>query len=127
MEATIAICIILLVICVLSVRSYIKKVKNGCCGAEGDEVKRIRPQEKETSHYTHAYQIEIEGMHCKNCALRIENAFHAQDTYYATVNLKGKNAVVYAKMPVSEEDLKQIVRRAGYQVTGVQMLNPEKT
>lgn len=117
--STVVICILLGLICIFAVRSYIKKLKSGCCGSGGDAEKKIRPADKNISHYPYAYQIGIEGMHCKNCALRIENAFHEREGYLAAVNFRQNTAVVRAKHPVSEQDVRQIVQRAGYQVTNV--------
>lgn len=117
--ATAVICIILVVICIFSVKGYLKKLHNGCCGAGGDSVKKNGAEDKDISHYPYQYTLSIEGMTCKNCASRIENAFHAQEGYYAKVNLKKKEAVVHAKKAADEFDLKQIVTRAGYEVTNV--------
>lgn len=119
---TAIICIVLIVICVIAVRSYCKKLKNGCCGAGGDAVKRIRPADKEAEHYPYSCRIGIDGMTCKNCALRVENAFHEREGFYAQVHLKEHCAVVYMKTPVPEPELRQIVQRAGYSVTGIQEL-----
>lgn len=96
---TAIICIVLIVICVIAVRSYCKKLKNGCCGAGGDVVKRIRPADKEAEHYPYSCRIGIDGMTCKNCALRVENAFHEREGFYAQVHLKEHCAVVYMKAP----------------------------
>ncbi|MBU9725033.1 heavy-metal-associated domain-containing protein [Diplocloster modestus] len=114
------ICIALVLICIFSVRSYLKKLKNGCCGAGGDELKRIRPADKDTAHYSYARKIGIEGMSCKNCAMRIENAFHELDGFYAEVNLKQQYAIVYMKQEETDEDIKRVVRRAGYHVTSLE-------
>lgn len=119
--ATIIICIILVGICALGVKSYIGKLSHGCCGAGGDTVKRERPKDSELSHYPYVYHMEIEGMTCKNCAARIENAFHAAEggSFYAKVNLKKKTAEIYAKEETSEEELRRIVIRNGYSVVSV--------
>lgn len=114
------ICIALVLICIFAVRSYLKKLKNGCCGAGGVELKRIRPADKDTSHYPYAKKIGIEGMSCKNCAMRIENAFHEMDGFYAEVNLKQKYAIVYMKEKETDDDLKRVIQRSGYRVTSIE-------
>ena len=73
---TVIICAVLALIAALAIRSYVKKLQNGCCGAGGDSEKRLRPPDRELSHYPYAWRIKIDGMSCKRCALRIENAFH---------------------------------------------------
>lgn len=118
--STAAICAVIVIICILAVFSYIKKLKSGCCGAGGDTVKRVKPQDRDASHYPYARRVSIEGMHCKNCAQRIENAFNAQADCMAEVNLGKKCAVVRSKSPLSDEAIKQTVWHAGYQATAVE-------
>ena len=48
---TVIICLVLLVIVIFAVRSYLKKLKSGCCGSGGDEVKRVRPADRDVYHY----------------------------------------------------------------------------
>ncbi len=117
---TAAICLVLLMIVVFSVRSYLKKLKSGCCGAGGDEVKRVRPADRDASHYSYARLVRIEGMHCQNCARRVENAFNSQEGFYAKVDLAKKTALVRTKVPVSDQQLKQVVRRLGYSPVAVE-------
>ena len=102
-------------ICIFAVISYRKKLKNGCCGGGGDEVKHVKPQDTNVNDYDHVYRMDIEGMHCKNCAMRIENAFNEQPDCMAKVDLAGKFARIYTKKPVEEVVLKQTVWHAGYE------------
>ena len=104
----------------LAVRSYVKKLRNGCCGAGGDSEKRLRPPDRELSHYPYAWRIRIDGMSCKRCALRIENAFHEKDGFYAKVSLKNKEAIVYTKSKASKQELTGIVERAGYRLLSLE-------
>ncbi|MCJ7836188.1 heavy-metal-associated domain-containing protein [Cuneatibacter sp. NSJ-177] len=112
--STVIICAALVLICVFSVRSYLKKMKHGCCGAGGYDEKKIRPKDRELSHYSYARRIQIEGMSCKNCAIRIANAFHERDGFYAEVNQKEGFALVRMKKRVSDEELRKIIAQAGY-------------
>ncbi len=120
MAPTIVICVVLGVICVLGVRSYLKKLKTGCCGSGGDEVKRVRPVDSDKSHYPYAKVVRIEGMHCQNCVKRVENAFHSQDGFYTKVDLAKGTALVRSKREVSDQELKQIVRKLGYSPVSVE-------
>lgn len=113
--STVIICVVLALICALGIRSYIKKLKNGCCGTGGDEVKRVRPSDKDEEHYAYVRRIVIEGMHCRNCALRIENAFNQREGFYATVDWKRGYALVRTKHPVEDDELRQVVLRCGYE------------
>ena len=119
--ATVIICIILLVICIFGVKSYAGKLSHGCCGGASDAVKRKKPQDEDISHYPYSYVIEIDGMTCKNCAARIENAFNTDDSgnYYAKVNLGTKKAFVHTKHVTPETELGRIVARTGYTAVNV--------
>ena len=116
---TAIICIVLVVICIIGIRSYCKKLKSGCCGAGGDEVKRVKPADKDITNYAYTYQIKIEGMTCRNCAMRIENMFNEQEGFYAKVNLKKKLAEVHSKQEVPQGDLKRMVLQIGYQPVSI--------
>lgn len=112
--STVIICVVLAAVCIFAVRSYVKKLKHGCCGSGGDAVRRIRPRDRDAGHYPYACRIHIDGMSCKNCALRVENAFHEREGYLAEVQLQQNCALIRMKQPVPEEELKEIIRRAGY-------------
>lgn len=113
---------IIVVLAALGVRSLIKNTKQGCCGSGGDAVKKIRVSDKNTANYAHSYVVSIEGMSCKNCQTRVENAFNEKDGCYAKVDLKKKQATVYVKGDATEADITEIVNRAGYEVTDVEQL-----
>ena len=78
-------------------------------------MKHVKPQDTNVNDYDHVYRMDIEGMHCKNCAMRIENAFNEQTDCMAKVDLAGKFARIYTKKPVEEVVLKQTVWHAGYE------------
>lgn len=122
MAVTVVICVVLGLVCVLGVRSYLKKLKSGCCGAGGDEVKRVRPLDRNVSHYPYVKVVRIDGMHCQNCAKRIENAFNTQDGFFAKVDLAKQRAIVRSKREVPDRELKQVVRNVGYSPVNVEDL-----
>ena len=101
-------------------KAHLKKLKTGCCGSGGDEVKRVRPVDRDRSHYPCAKVVRIEGMHCQNCARRVENAFNAKEGFYAKVDLGKKTALVRSKREVPDEELKQVVRSLGYSPVAVE-------
>lgn len=122
MAVTVVICVVLGLVCVLGVRSYLKKLKSGCCGSGGDEVKRVRPLDRNVNHYPYVKVVQIDGMHCQNCAKRIENAFNTQDGFFAKVNLAKQRAIVRSKREVPDRELKQAVRNVGYSPVTVEDL-----
>lgn len=110
---------VLILICVFAVKSYCKKLKQGCCGGGGDQVQKTGPADRDLSHYPYTYQIEIDGMTCKNCEARMENALNRQEGYYAEVSLKKKGGILHAKEPVSRDDIRVLVAKTGYTLAGM--------
>lgn len=103
---------LLIVICIFSIKSYIKKLTHGCCGTGADEEK-ISDALPTPSEYTHQYTVQIGGMTCKNCAARIQNAF-ARKGLCATIDLKSGIAIIYANAIVSDLTIRQTVIGLGY-------------
>lgn len=120
--ANIMICVVIVLICVLGIYSYVKKLSHGCCGGSSDTVKRRKPEDTDLSHYPLCYELEIDGMTCKNCAARIENAFNSTGDYYAVVNLNKKTGTIRAKTETPETELRRLVAKCGYSVVGVKDL-----
>lgn len=116
---TAIICLILLMICIFAVKSYIKKLRNGCCGGGSDIEKKIKPLDADESHYRYKYIIGVDGMSCRNCAAHVENAFNTQEGYLAKVSLRKKSAEVLTKEPMQEADFRRMITKAGYDLTGV--------
>ena len=117
--STAIICLVLVLICVLGVRSYLKKLHTGCCGSGDEPVKRIGPQDRNPSHYPYGKVLQIEGMHCQNCAARVENAFHREEGVLARVQLGKGKAVVLSKREIPDATLKETVRCLGYRVVEI--------
>ena len=116
----ILICTVLAALCVYAGISYGKKLKSGCCGSSGGGERRVQPSDRDLSHYAFAYQVDIQGMHCKNCATQIENAYNRKEGFWAQVDFKQNRALVRTKRPGSENELRQIVWQAGYSAGSVQ-------
>lgn len=121
--ATGIICIILIVICVLAVKSYAKKLTHGCCGGGDVAVKRVKPADGNSSHYPYTYEIQIEGMTCNNCRIRVENIFNSRDGVLAKVSLRKKSAVVRTKKPMKSDELKSMIEDIGYLAVKIENAN----
>jgi len=119
--STAIIIMIIIVICIYSIKSYLKKLSHGCCGGESDEpVKRIQPKDSHIKNYSFCETMTIEGMTCQNCQRRIENAFNECDGFYMKVNLKKHSAKLYTKEKVKHEDIKSKVAALGYRVSHIE-------
>ena len=116
--ATAIICLILIAIAVYTVRSYTKKLNQGCCGG-GDTPTRTPVADKHADHYPYHCVLSIRGMTCDHCAARVENALNALDGTWATVHLSKNEAEVRLKAPMDENLLRRTVAAAGYTVTDV--------
>ena len=63
--------------------------------------------------------IDIEGMSCAHCAKHVTEALNAIDGVKAEVSLENKNAKVSLLKEVSDDELKEAVVKAGYEVKGI--------
>lgn len=64
--------------------------------------------------------IFVEGMTCNNCVRHVEEALREiNGVKSAKVDLKGKKALVELAHDVSDEDIKNAIVDAGYEVTGI--------
>lgn len=117
--ATAIIIILLILICIFSVKSYMKKLAHGCCGTGGDEEKTSEIK-SDLSEYKYKCTVKIGGMSCKNCAARIENAFNRKDGLHADVNFKSGTAEIYSNTDVTEFTIRQTVVGLGYSVERIE-------
>lgn len=117
MLANVLIVAIIAVAVVYVVHNYIRKGGHGdCCGDTDGNVKLKGPRDRDVSHYTHAYSVDVTGMSCENCAHKVANAFNGQDGMYAEVSLEDGKALVRTKTAVDDDQLRSIVRNVGYGV-----------
>ena len=108
---------ILLVVLILAVLRAKKHFKGGgCCGSGSNT---IRDKKSLTAPKIGEKVMTIEGMHCENCEIRVENALNRLDHVACKVSWKKKNAVISYSEEVSDEMLKETVERLGYQVTQI--------
>ena len=63
--------------------------------------------------------IDIEGMSCAHCVKHVTEALNAIDGVKAEVSLENKNAKVSLLKEVSDDELKEAVVKAGYEVKGI--------
>lgn len=118
MLATVLIALALAAIVVYAVVSYRKKLTQGCCGGASDVPReKADRHKKDLSAYPYHCTLTIEGMHCQNCAARIENSFNSREDMQARVHLDKQQAAVWCTQAPDEGLLRQIVARAGYHVT----------
>jgi len=67
-----------------------------------------------TLRRTETYKLEIAGMTCTSCAMRVEKKLNKIDGVSASVNYATEKAIVEAPETVSVDDLIETVKRTGY-------------
>ena len=111
--STAIICAVLIVIAIIGIKSYAKKLTSGCCGASSQpSVKKMKVKDK--SHYPYSRLLKVDGMSCGNCASHVENALNSLEGVWAQVDLEKGEALVRMKQEYGNNELKQAVKDAGY-------------
>lgn len=115
--ANIIIIAILAIFIVIGIRSSIKHFKGegGCCGG-GSSVKKKR---KKLKSVIAKKTFIVEGMSCEHCKNRVETCINELDGVAAKVNLKKKEAVVSFEKEISDEQIKAVIEKAGYEVVEI--------
>ena len=104
---------IIVVCAILSIRKRIK-YGSSCCGTHDATPAKIRVRDKNKAHYPYTYTLIVDGMHCSNCARRVENALNSKEGVWAKVNLENKSVLMRAKSQLKWEDLSPIISAEGY-------------
>lgn len=106
--------LVILVAAVLRVKKHFKG--GGCCGSGGNT---IRDKKTLTEPKIGEKLMVIQGMHCENCEIRVENALNRLEGVLCKVDLKKKTAAVSFSREIPDELLKETVEKMGYTVTEI--------
>lgn len=109
----------LVIIAIISVKTYLRNLAQGCCGTGGGKESKIKVDKSDVSEYKYRYTVEISGMTCKNCSMRIENVFNRKDGILADVSLDEGSGIIYSKDPLTEFSIRQTIVGLGYSVGGI--------
>lgn len=107
---------ILAVLLVNAIRSSLKHFKGegGCCGG-GDE----KVTKKRLKNVVAQKVVKIEGMTCEHCKSRVESYIATIDGAAAKVNLKKKIALVSLEKNVTDDQIREVIEKAGYEVVEI--------
>ena len=120
MAATVIIIVALVVIAVIAIASYRKKLASGCCGTSGETVKKNKVQDKNKEHYPYTVTLNVDGMTCQNCSARVENALNGIEGVWAHADVSTGKVMVRMKEEVGEDILRRTVNDiGGYTVMSV--------
>ena len=110
----ISILLVIIVIAILRTKKHFKG--GGCCGSGSNT---IRTRKTLTAPKLGEKVLIVEGMHCENCEIRVENALNRLDGVACKVNLKKKTATVAYSAEIPDQLLKETVEKMGYKVTEI--------
>ena len=115
---------VLVAIVALAIYSTVRRIRYGssCCGEHDAAPKKVKVKDKNKAHYPYVYVLDVDGMHCSNCARRIENAFNTQGARWATADVGKHEVTLLSKYEESADELGRITAAAGYT-----MLSCERT
>lgn len=110
---------ILLVLVLIGIRSTIKHFKGegGCCGGGST----VKIKKKRLKHVLCQKVVTIEGMSCEHCKNRVESRLNELAGISAKVDLKKGKAVISMEQELSDERIREIIEKAGYQVTSIEV------
>ena len=100
-----------------TIQKFRGKSKGASCCGSAESVLAKPVDDTDESHYPFKYYVGVEGMHCSNCAARVENAINASGDTWAHVNLGRARAEVLAKNEKSEADFVRMLKSTDYKVT----------
>ena len=105
-------------------RQVMRIGRGGGCGCDGGSPRTRRQRRpagrvKGASSYPYSVELRVDGMHCDNCARRVEDALQALGGIVAEVRLPN-TVLVHGERPIDPDALAEAIRTAGYEVTGVQ-------
>ena len=109
----------LVIVAIISVKTYLKNLTQGCCGSGGGKESKIKVDKSEVSEYKYKYTVEISGMTCRNCSMRIENVFNRKDGILADVSYEDGCAIIYSKESLKDLSIRQTIVGLGYSVSGI--------
>ncbi|MBE5870112.1 MAG: heavy-metal-associated domain-containing protein [Lachnospiraceae bacterium] len=108
--------IILLAIIAIAVYGTVKRIRFGssCCGTKEPAAKRVKVKDRNKAHYPYRYVLNVDGMHCTNCARRIENTFNKTEGRWAVADVGQKKLILLSKHEEQQSDLISLTAQAGY-------------
>lgn len=116
--------IVVLIVVVLlgfALKGSIKHFKGDspCCGGGDGTIVLDIPDKKLDKPVLGKKVLKISGMHCEHCVKAVTEAINKVDGASAKVNLSENEAVVSYDRELDEEQLRRIVKDAGYRVVSI--------
>jgi copper chaperone CopZ len=113
---TVAVYVVLVAIIGVAIYGTVKRARHGssCCGEREAAPKKVKVSDRKASNYPYFYELRVDGMHCSNCARRVENAFNSTEGLWATADVGEKTVKLRSKMALNEAVCWKTLDDAGY-------------
>ena len=107
---------LLILVVAYAVYGTVKRIRYGssCCGEREAAPKKVKVKDRNKDNYPFTYVLKVDGMHCSNCALRVENALNSREGHWANADVGKKEVLLRSKHEVNEDELGKTVASAGY-------------
>ena len=107
---------VLIIIIAAAVYGTVRRIRYGssCCGGHDPADKKAKVKDKNKNNYPYTYVLSVDGMHCANCARRIENAFNKTEGRWASADAGKKEVILRTKHEETRNELFDIVAGSGY-------------
>ena len=117
--------LILAAVIALAVYGTVRRIRHGsaCCGEHEPAPKRIKPKDRDPKNYPLLYDLKVDGMHCANCAVRVENAFNSRSGLWGKADIGQKRVELKSKYKISESECSEILSDAGYTLLSMKNIN----
>ena len=112
---------ILVIIVAIAVYGTVRRIRYGssCCGEHDPADKKIKVKDKNKANYPFSYSLKVDGMHCSNCALRVENSLNKSGFRWARADVGNKKVSLLSKREEDENELRNIIAQTGYTVLSI--------
>lgn len=112
--ANVIIILILVIIIAIGLKETLKHFKGegSCCGGAVSKIKKKKLKNK----VKHKYVLKINGMHCNHCVNTVTEVINDFDGAAGRVNIKKGEAIVLCDREIDIEEIKEKIRRRGYEV-----------
>ncbi|MCD7807815.1 MAG: heavy-metal-associated domain-containing protein [Erysipelotrichaceae bacterium] len=116
--ADIIVILIIAVLMIFACREALKHFRGegSCCGGGNS----VSSSNKTLSNEVLGKKVlKISGMHCENCAAKVQNAINAIDGASAQVDLENQSAIVTYDRDIQDKAIIKAVEKAGYKVIAI--------
>ncbi|SCW51081.1 Heavy-metal-associated domain-containing protein [Ruminococcaceae bacterium YRB3002] len=120
--------LILTAVVAVAVIWTVRKIRYGssCCGDHEPPPPKVRPADRDVRNYPYIYELEVDGMHCANCARRVENAFNSGTGLWAEADISNNKVRLLSKSSISERECSKIVSGAGYTLLKLSIIKEQE-